>query len=371
MWYTEFAAATILTVGAGLWTSGALQRMRRVPNPQGLPGRGLPLPETAFLAGGPARVAEVVIVRMQQEGRLIVSRDGLATVTDAEPTDPAEAVLIGAAGPGRQRELAVLRRAVMRSAEIQRIGDRLAERGLMRRPELYRAAVRARRFLQLSLLTTLVLTVLTTALWASQPGTARDTSTPPFFAFLGLLLLGAVWLTATKPGSDRVTPAGLRQLSLMKTGSSPWRPAVVGAGVATAVVLGALALEGVESLEDEELRRALKEQARSSVGGGADGSGAGFGSDAGAAAVAWCSSSSPDGGPDGSHGPSGGSHGSSCGSSSGGGSSPGHGGAFGHSCSSGHGSGHGGCSSGHSGCSSSGCSSSSCSSSSCGSGCGS
>ncbi|MDH6125898.1 TIGR04222 domain-containing membrane protein [Kitasatospora sp. GP82] len=345
MWYTELGIATALVLGAGLWTSVSRQRMHRVPSLQGLPGHGLPLPDTAFLAGGPARAAEVVIVRMQQEGRLIVSRDGTATVTDPQPRDPAEAVLIEAAGPGGQCELALLRTAVMRSPEIQRIGDHLAERGLMRRPELYRSAVRARRLLQLALLAALALGVVASISWMSRPWWEQDTSTPPFFPFLALLLVGAAWSRSARPGRSRVTPAGVRQLSLMKQGSSAWLP-YVGVGAATALVLGEVALEGVEALEDEDLREALSDRTRSAVGGSSDGYGSGFGSDAGAAAVAWCSSSSPDGGSGGSHG---GSHGgSSCGSSSGCGSS-------GHSC--------GG--SGHS------CSSSSCSSgSSCGSGCG-
>ncbi|AUG80108.1 hypothetical protein CFP65_5404 [Kitasatospora sp. MMS16-BH015] len=351
MWYWEFVLAAVLVVCAGLGVSTTRHRLRHVPNPAGLPGRGLPLLDTAFLAGGPARVADTLIVRMERDGRLIVSRDRYATVTDGQPRDEIEAVLIGTAGPARRERLDLLRAKVMCSGHVQRIGDQLADRGLMRRPDLIHRVVAARWVLLASLFTTLGLGTVATVAWLGRRGEA---GTPPFFAFLGLLLLGLVWYASSRPGAARITPAGLRQLALMREGS-PWRPslALTGGGVFAAlapedaVELGKVALDGPTALADLELRDALLAHAAAqSVRGGSktlSSSGVDYGTGA-----AWCggvdggascgSSGSTDSGGHhgGHHGHSGGSH--SCGSSghsgghSGGHSSHSCGGHSGHSC---------------------------------------
>ncbi|MER5640112.1 TIGR04222 domain-containing membrane protein [Kitasatospora sp. NPDC002227] len=345
MWYSLFVLAAVLVLGTGLDVSAARYRLRRVPNPSGLPGRALPLLDTAFLAGGPARVADTVIVRMQQEGRLVVSRDRQATVTDGQPRDEIEAVLIGTAGPGRRERLDVLRAKMMRSEHVQLIGDRLADRGLMRRPTLIRRVVAARWCLVAALLVTLVLGVLATVHWVDAPG--QGTSTPPVFAFTGLFLLGLFWYAASGPGSGRITPAGLRQLTLMRQGA-PWRPTLAltgGAALAAitaeeAVSLGRMALKGPDSLTDASLRAALLADAAGPVRGSGTLNSSGVGYDN--ATAIWCADSRSTASC-GSSSHYGGSH-HDGGSHSGG--SSGHGGHSGHSCG-GHSCG------GHSGCGSS------------------
>lgn len=323
MWYTEFAFAAAAQVLAGAGMSTALRRLRHVPQPQGLPGRALPLLETAFLAGGPPRVVDAVIVRMQQEGRLIVSRSGWVTITDRSPRDAVEAVLITSAGSYGRAELSTLRREMVRSQHIQRIGDGLADRGLMRRPELYRKAMTARKVLWFAQLAVIVLGAMAAFDWAGLSISEQGTRVPPFFPFLGLLLVGLFWLAATRPERARISPAGVRQLELMRTGARPWEPhdlALVGGGA----MLGMLALDGVYSLQDEELRAALMTRPLTT----SSSSGSSSSGDSGSPAV-WCSS-----GDSGSSSSCGSSGSSSCGSSgsSGGGSSSSCGGGGGSSC---------------------------------------
>ncbi|WP_344447829.1 TIGR04222 domain-containing membrane protein, partial [Kitasatospora nipponensis] len=166
------------------------------------------------LAGGPARVADTVVVRMQQEGRLIVSRSGQVTVTDRNARDVVEAVLITAAGASGRVELSTLRRTVSRSEHVQRIGDGLAARGLMRRPDLYRKAVNARKLLWFAEFAVIVLGVVSAFQWFGASVSEQGTEVAPFFPFLGLLLIGVFWLAATRPERSRITPAGVRQLEL-------------------------------------------------------------------------------------------------------------------------------------------------------------
>ena len=340
MWHTTYISiAALLLVAAGLYAVRAAQRVRHVPHPRGLPGRGLPLLDAAFLAGGPGRVVDTVLVRMHQEGRVIVSRGGLVTVTADRAYDEVEAALIAAAGDLRQRDLVGLRRATMTSDAVQQIGNRLADHGLMRDPARLRRVRTARRLVWLTMFAIAVSTVVGIAATQGRP----DAERPSLAAALGLVGLGVVLLLMSTVRRGRITPAGRRQLSLMTQGG-PWRPRH-GVGVASGLLLGAVALEGVTSgLPDDELQEAMVAAAvtRPPVGAGSSG-GDGGGSSCSSSSASWCGFS--DSG-------SGGGSGSSCGSSGCGSSS---------SC---------GSSSGSSSCGSSSSSSCGSSSSSCGSSCG-
>ncbi|MET8701873.1 TIGR04222 domain-containing membrane protein [Kitasatospora sp. NPDC004723] len=363
MWHDAYylipAAALAATV---LWASRARQAALRVPNPQGLPGRGLPLLHAAFLAGGPGRVFDTALVRMHRAGHVVVSRSRLVTVTTDRPQDTVERAIVEAVGPSRSLGLDPLRLAVMRSPSVQAIGDELAGRGLLRNPVRLRRARTAHRSIWLALLLTAALTALAYPL-ASHDGSGDDGPAlwiPPL-----LLVVGLLALLGTRPPKGRITPAGRRQLGLMDNGT-PWRPRH-GARNADAALLGAIALGGLAAVgaaefADEELQQALLASAAadqtvraagwSAAGSPSASSSSSSGSSSsgcGSSPAVWCGSSSDSGPSDSGSG----SSGSSCGGSSGcgGGSS---------SSSS--------CSSGSSGCGSS--SSSSCGSS-CGGGCGS
>ncbi|WP_033212615.1 TIGR04222 domain-containing membrane protein [Kitasatospora phosalacinea] len=327
MWNHLFVLSAALVALALTAVSVFNRRSRRVTDPQGLPGRGQSLFEVAFLSGGPARVADTALVRMEREGRVVVSRARRVTVTADRTSDPVERVLVTAVGGRAGRDLSVLRACVMGSPEVQKIGDGLAARGLLRDPAALRAAWRARRLLVLALLTTLVLGAVSTSRWLNGP--EWESTVPPFFPYGVLVLFTLVSLAATSPGKNRITPAGLRQLELVR-GSVPWRPREVEA--AHAELVGAFALDGVAALREpghRALREAITGPSASTRTGRSSGrSGWSTGTSRpeevaagyGAGAVLWCgtpASSCGSSGHSGSHsgGHSGGSH-HSCGGSS-------------------------------------------------------
>ncbi|BFO16509.1 hypothetical protein SHKM778_28970 [Streptomyces sp. KM77-8] len=65
-------------------------------------GRDLTLYEAAFLSGGPARVADVTLVAMARQRRLLLAHTGWATVVDPHGRDEVERSVIGAIGPQGQ-----------------------------------------------------------------------------------------------------------------------------------------------------------------------------------------------------------------------------------------------------------------------------
>ncbi|WP_432160044.1 TIGR04222 domain-containing membrane protein [Streptomyces sp. NRRL F-5630] len=88
--------------------------------------RPLGLAETAFLVGGPARVAEVTLVAMARRGRLLLAHTGWATAVADRPADPLEGAVLGALGPGLQLPVTQLRATVAASAEVRALGERLS-----------------------------------------------------------------------------------------------------------------------------------------------------------------------------------------------------------------------------------------------------
>ncbi|MEU5384256.1 TIGR04222 domain-containing membrane protein [Kitasatospora cineracea] len=319
MWNFRFVLAFALVVCSIAVAAAFNRRSTRVTDPRGLPGRGLPLLEVAFLAGGPARVVDTALVRMEREGRVVVSRAHRVTVTTDRTTDPVERVLITAVGGRAGRDLSVLRTSVPGSPEVQRIGDGLAARGLLRHPGALKAAWRARRLVVLALVVTLVLGAVSTAQWLDAPD--RDSTAPPFFPFGVLALFTLISLVATRPAKRRITPAGLRQLQLVR-GSTPWRPREVER--AHAELVGAFALDGTAALkgsDQQALREALgggTAPAGRLVKSGRNGRNSDSGSSdfaAGAGAGVWCGSS-PSSSCGSSGGHSGGSSHHSCGGSS-------------------------------------------------------
>ncbi|MFE7591121.1 TIGR04222 domain-containing membrane protein [Kitasatospora sp. NPDC057512] len=361
MWHNSyFIVPAVLLAAAAIHAARTRQRISQVRYAKGLPGRGLPLLDTAFLSGGPGRVFDTALVRMHMSEQAVISRSGLVTLTGAKPYDAVDKAIQDAVGPTGSRQLGPLRRTVMRSAAVQEIGDRLADRGLMRRPERLRRARTARRLLWLALLPVVASAVAAPLLDDGVAGHER----PKLWIPVVLLIVGFVSLLATPRVKSRITPAGQRQLSLMQ---GPWKPnAGVSPRLAGGALLGALALGGLAAAglgepeleaamlaastdEEEAVRQAVAANgSATSSSSSSSSSSCSSGSDGGSAA--WCGSSDSGSG-------SSGSSGSGCGSSSCGSSSSSCGSSSSSSC----------------GSSSSSCGSSSSSScgSSCGGGCGS
>ncbi|MCZ0970554.1 TIGR04222 domain-containing membrane protein [Streptomyces albulus] len=95
---------------------------------------GLTLYETAYLAGGPHRLADVVLVLMAQQRRLHLAHTGWATVVDPVGQDPVERAALSAIGPEGQRRIPAVRRALTSAEAVRGLADRLVHAGLAAPP---------------------------------------------------------------------------------------------------------------------------------------------------------------------------------------------------------------------------------------------
>ncbi|MFJ5898563.1 TIGR04222 domain-containing membrane protein [Streptomyces sp. NPDC093064] len=93
-------------------------------------GRDLTLYEAAFLSGGPARVADLTLVSMARQRRLLLAHTGWATVVDPRGRDEMERSVIGAIGPEGQSRIAPVRTAAATADAVRGLADRLVSAGL-------------------------------------------------------------------------------------------------------------------------------------------------------------------------------------------------------------------------------------------------
>ncbi|MEU6477645.1 TIGR04222 domain-containing membrane protein [Streptomyces sp. NPDC047017] len=94
------------------------------------PEHDLTLYEAAFLSGGPARVADVTLVAMARQRRLLLAHTGWATVVDPRGRDEMERSVIGAIGPEGQSRIAPVRAAAAAADPVRGLADRLVSAGL-------------------------------------------------------------------------------------------------------------------------------------------------------------------------------------------------------------------------------------------------
>ncbi|MEW2568160.1 TIGR04222 domain-containing membrane protein [Streptomyces sp. NPDC047070] len=93
-------------------------------------GRGLTLYEAAFLSGGPARVADLTLVSMARQRRLLLAHTGWATVVDPRGRDEMERSVLGAIGPDGQSRIAPVRTSAAAAEAVRVLADRLVAAGL-------------------------------------------------------------------------------------------------------------------------------------------------------------------------------------------------------------------------------------------------
>ncbi|GAB7105113.1 TIGR04222 domain-containing membrane protein [Streptomyces phaeofaciens JCM 4814] len=98
------------------------------PNPD--QRHDLTLYEAAFLSGGPGRVAELTLVSMARQQRLLLAHTGWATVVDPRGRDEMERSVLGAIGPEGQSRIAPVRAAAAAADAVRGIADRLVGAGL-------------------------------------------------------------------------------------------------------------------------------------------------------------------------------------------------------------------------------------------------
>ncbi|MCX4578207.1 TIGR04222 domain-containing membrane protein [Streptomyces sp. NBC_01571] len=93
-------------------------------------GHHLTLYEAAFLSGGPARVADLTLVSMARQRRLLLAHTGWATVVDPRGRDEMERSVLGAIGPEGQSRIAPVRTTTAAADSVRRLADRLVAAGL-------------------------------------------------------------------------------------------------------------------------------------------------------------------------------------------------------------------------------------------------
>ncbi|MET8078019.1 TIGR04222 domain-containing membrane protein [Streptomyces sp. NPDC005303] len=90
----------------------------------------LTLYEAAFLSGGPRRVADLTLVSMARQRRLLLAHTGWATVVDPRGRDEMERTVIGAIGPEGQSRIAPVRADAASADAVRSLADRLVDAGL-------------------------------------------------------------------------------------------------------------------------------------------------------------------------------------------------------------------------------------------------
>ena len=93
-------------------------------------GRRLTLYEAAFLSGGPARVADLTLVSMARQRRLLLAHTGWATVVDPRGRDEMERSVLGAIGPEGQSRIAPVRTTAAAAESVRALADHLVAAGL-------------------------------------------------------------------------------------------------------------------------------------------------------------------------------------------------------------------------------------------------
>lgn len=213
-------------------------------------GPGLTLYETAFLAGGPHRVADLALVTMHLRRGLLLAHTGWATVVDPDGRDEVERTVIRAIGPQGQSPIPAVRAAAAAADAVRALADRLVAAGLALPRGAERDIVSAVRAVRGAAL--LVAVMGAAALLTPGREQGPGGSGVPVLVWFGLplvLTLGvlAIALVEVRPYGSWASPAGQRLLEA-RTAS---------AGGPEGDVLVAVAVRGVRAVADPALRAAL------------------------------------------------------------------------------------------------------------------
>ncbi|GLW52580.1 TIGR04222 domain-containing membrane protein [Kitasatospora phosalacinea] len=209
---------------------------------------GVGLYETAYLAGGPARVVDLALVRMAGVGRLHLAHTGWTTVVDPRGRGRLERALIGAIGPEGQCRTAQLKAVLAAHPTVRDIGDRLTSAGLAT-PAVVRdhalRAVRQVRYALVGAASMLLLTVLLTAPDGAAARTAAAWYALPLVLTGGTLLMARVDVHAYTAWA---APAGQTLLRTLPCRHAP---------ATDDDLLTAVAISGPAAVQDPRLRAAL------------------------------------------------------------------------------------------------------------------
>ncbi|MFG2876973.1 TIGR04222 domain-containing membrane protein [Streptomyces sp. NPDC048337] len=205
----------------------------------------LNLYEAAYLAGGPRRVADLTLLSMERQRRLLLAHTGWATVVDPVGRDAHERSALGAFGPDGQSPVPELRSAVAGDEAVRALADRLGEAGLALPAGSRRSVGEGVRAVRGATLLTLAMAAVSLALPAGG-----GTTSGMIMAWFSLpLLLGAGCLAIARfeahPYSRWASPAGRRLLVALDRDRGD------------AQSLTSVAVRGIRVVTDPGLRAAL------------------------------------------------------------------------------------------------------------------
>ncbi|MER5733953.1 TIGR04222 domain-containing membrane protein [Streptomyces sp. NPDC002138] len=204
----------------------------------------LDLYEAAYLAGGPRRVAELTLLSMERQRRLLLAHTGWATVVDPVGRDPLEWSVLGAFGPDGQCPVESVRSAAAAHEAVRALADRLGAAGLAA-PEDGPAGIVA-GVAAVRGATALILAMAAAALAVPTGGTPAALIMC-WFALPLILTLGCLAIARfeSHPYSAWASPAGQRLLTALDRERGRREP------------LAAVAVRGVRAVRDPGLRAAL------------------------------------------------------------------------------------------------------------------
>ncbi|NEA97787.1 TIGR04222 domain-containing membrane protein [Streptomyces sp. SID13726] len=211
-------------------------------------GHDLTLYEAAFLSGGPRRVADLTLVSMARQRRLLLAHTGWATVVDPRGRDEMERTVIGAIGPEGQSRIAPVRADAASADAVRSLADRLVDAGLAV-PDGARTGIAAAvRRVQLAALAVLALGA--TALLVPAPSEMPRQLVALWFALPLALSLSCLAIARVEihPYSRWASPAGQRLLGALTrhTGGTDER-----------TYLTSVAVRGISAVGEPDLRAAF------------------------------------------------------------------------------------------------------------------
>jgi len=212
----------------------------------------LTLYEAAFLSGGPRRVADLTMVSMARQRRLLLAHTGWATVVDPRGRDEIERSVIGAIGPEGQSRIAPVRAAAACADAVGDLGDRLVSAGLAVPAGVRTTVASGVRQVQFAALAVLALGAAA-LLMPAQPDMARGLVALWFTLPLALTLSClAIARVEVHPYSRWASPAGQRLLGTLARGT----------GGDDRAYLTTVAVRGVRAIGEPDLRAAFTHRDR-------------------------------------------------------------------------------------------------------------
>ncbi|MGC9538807.1 TIGR04222 domain-containing membrane protein [Streptomyces sp. UG1] len=208
----------------------------------------LTLYEAAFLSGGPRRVADLTLVSMARQRRLLLAHTGWATVVDPRGRDEMERSVIGAIGPQGQSRIEPVRDAAAAADAVGSLADKLVSAGLAV-PEEARDGIGA-AIRQVRLAAAVVAALGVIALLAPAESEMPTHLIALWFALPFVLTLSCLVIARVEihPYARWASPAGQRLLSALVRRSG-------GGGDRT--YLTSVAVRGVRAIGEPELRAAF------------------------------------------------------------------------------------------------------------------